>query len=37
MTQFNRDELAAQLNQVLMLTLNQSGLQPEDITRDYYA
>ncbi len=37
MTQFNRDELAAQLNQVLMLTLNQSSLQPEDITRDYYA
>ncbi|NAR17276.1 glycosyltransferase [Acinetobacter haemolyticus] len=37
MTQFNRDELAAQLNQVLMLTLDQSSLQPEDITRDYYA
>lgn len=37
MTQFNRDELAAQLNQVLHLTLHQSSLQPEDITRDYYA
>lgn len=38
MTQFNRDHLAAQLNQVLQLTLDQSSLQqPEDITRDYYA
>ncbi|PJI34513.1 glycosyltransferase WbuB [Acinetobacter haemolyticus] len=37
MTQFNRDELAAQLNKVLQLTLDQSSLQPEDITRDYYA
>lgn len=37
MTQFNRDELAAQLNKVLQLTLAQSSLQPEDITRDYYA
>ncbi|PJG42962.1 glycosyl transferase family 1 [Acinetobacter tandoii] len=37
MTQFSRDQLADQLNQVLQLTLGQSSLQPEDVTRDYYA
>ena len=37
MTQFSRDQLADQLNQVLQLTLGQSSLQPEDVTQDYYA
>lgn len=36
MTQFNRDHLAAQLNQVLQLTLDHSNVQPEYITREHY-
>jgi glycosyltransferase involved in cell wall biosynthesis len=37
MTQFSRDQLAAQLNQVFQLTIEPSDIKPEDVTRGYYA
>ncbi|MDR7017305.1 glycosyltransferase family 4 protein [Acinetobacter sp. 3657] len=35
-TQFNRDKLASQLNQVLLSNINQLDISPECITREYY-
>ena len=35
-TQFHRDMLAEQLNQVLINTVNASSITPESVTQEYY-